>query len=90
MRTNAIWFDTYYETTASTLDFQVEVDGSVIYQGKAVRPNAGTPIRLRVNDICRDFLNPYINFTGNRGTYTAPNAVKDFILKDLEGNELET
>lgn len=90
MRTNAIWVDTYYETTASTLDFQVEVDGSVVYQGKAVRPNAGTPIRLRVNDICRDFLNPYINFTGNRGTYTAPNAVKDFILKDLEGNELET
>lgn len=90
MVSNPIWKDTYYETTKNTLDFQIKVDGDVVYQGKAVRPNAGTPIRLRVNDICRDFLSPYIEWDGKAGTYAAPNAVKDFTLMDGEGTDLET
>lgn len=90
MITNPIWKDTYYETTQNTLDFQIEVDYAVQYQGKAVKPNANTPIRLRVNDICRDFLSPYIDWDGNTGTFTAPDAVKLFTLMDGEGTDLET
>lgn len=90
MITNPIWKDTYYETGQNSLDFQVEVDYSVQYQGKAVKPNSTTPIRLRVNDICRDFLSPDIDWDGKTGTYTALNAVKDFTLMDGEGTDLET
>ena len=48
--------DTYYTTTADTFSYRIELDGAVIYSGKAVKmPNADV-IRINVNKICQNYL----------------------------------
>ena len=51
-----VWEDTYYETSAETLDFRIKLDGVKIYDGYAEAFPDGKPIRVYVNRIAGDYL----------------------------------
>ena len=94
MVTNPIWKDTIYQTSASTLQYRINVDGNTVFSGRAYKmPNASN-LEINVNRICQNYLSNELplEFTGVTATTSYPNdnAVKDFVLLDNNGNELET
>lgn len=80
------WEDTYYEYSGSSLYFRVRKDGSTVYKGYAEKFPDGTPIRIYINRIARDYL--------SNGGYTPPvtgwtadeNAYATFTLDRLNEN----
>ena len=52
----SIYSDTYYTTTADTFYYRIELDGSVIYSGKAVKMPNADEIRININKICSNYL----------------------------------
>ena len=55
-----IWKDTYYETSASTLEYTILCEGGEIFHGKAVKSPAEEVLRIHLNPVCADFLNSII------------------------------
>lgn len=51
-----VWEDTYLEYAGDTLDFRVYKDDVPVYSGYAERFPDGTPIRVYINRIARDYL----------------------------------
>lgn len=87
-----IWKDTYYTTTADSLTYTIELDGAVIYSGKAVKfPNADT-LKININKVCRNYLESDITplLEGTVTELAQPNAARIFYLKNSNGNILET
>ena len=90
-----IWKDIYYTTTADSLTYTIELNGAVIYSGKAVKfPNADT-LKININKVCRNYLSwditPMLwDWDGEQLLYIDPNASRVFTLKDKNGNVLET
>lgn len=82
-----IWKDYYYEFEEDEVSFRIktnDTDGEVIYTGKAfARPNS-TGVKIRVNDICADYIEQALPVWGkefNEYAYT-----KTFLLEyDDEG-----
>ena len=52
----SIYSDTYYTSSASTLYYRIELDGAVIYSGKAVRMPNADEIKININKICQNYL----------------------------------
>ena len=48
--------DLFYEASASTLDFKVEANGVEVYEAHAEQFPDGTPIRVYINRIAKDYL----------------------------------
>lgn len=51
-----IWKDLYINLGSSDADFRIETEQGIIYQGKAVLKPDGGNLRIRINDICADYL----------------------------------
>lgn len=86
-----IWKDTYYTTTAYTLDYYIRVaSGSTIFSGRAYKYPDSENLEIKVNDICSSYLDSklspnffnMINGYGSTGHSSIPNALKTFELCD--------
>lgn len=88
-----IWKDTYYTVNgdASPFVYSITVGNETIFNGKAyVAPNE-QEIKIKVNDICKDYLemNMPILSTGSRRT-EHPLATRTFNIKNEGGTTLDT
>ena len=54
--TAPIWKDTYYSTTAASVNYSIRLDGETIFTGKAVRYPGADEMLINVNKICRNYL----------------------------------
>lgn len=88
---NPIWRDTYYTSSTSPLVYQIRLDGTVIYSGKAVRRPGANDVRININKICNNYLESDIVdlYTGSSTYITHSNAVKTFDLVNSGGTTLE-
>lgn len=55
-----IWKSTYYETTASSVEYRIMCEGGEIFRGRAVKSPSESKIRIPLNAICADYLNSII------------------------------
>lgn len=53
---NPIWKDTYYISTADTLNYRILLEGDEIYAGKAVKYPDADEMFINVNKICSNYL----------------------------------
>lgn len=54
--TAPIWKDTYYTTTADTVNYSIGLDGETIFTGKGVKYPGADDMQLNINKICRNYL----------------------------------
>lgn len=54
--TAPIWKDTYYTTTADTVNYSIRLDGETIFTGKGVKYPGADDMQLNINKICRNYL----------------------------------
>lgn len=54
--TAPIWKDTYYTTTANTVNYSIRLDGETIFTGKGVKYPGADDMQLNINKICRNYL----------------------------------
>ena len=54
--TAPIWKDTYYTTTADTVNYSIMLDGETIFTGKGVKYPGADDMQLNINKICRNYL----------------------------------
>lgn len=91
-----IWRDTYftYATTNIYVDYTITLDGVEIYSGRAYRMPSEASIRIRLNDIARDYLSqdfPIMVVADNGNTDPVQNtkAFRKFLLKIGNAEEYE-
>lgn len=92
----SIWEDTYYEYDGDKLSYHIVDDnGNVIFAGKAYKRPADDNIMIKINSICRNYLDndlrPVIDEyeDGGMNYGEAGNAIKSFILMDNNDIVLE-
>lgn len=92
-----IWMDTIYQAPASGSPFSYTVElsgGTLVFRGKAWAAPEEEYINIKVNTLCQNYLSldfPNISAVGTgTTTFTHPEAMRTFILRDYEGNALET
>lgn len=94
MVTSPIWKDIEYVSSASVLNYSIDVDGETIFIGKAYRKPRASTLSININRICQNYLSNELNegfvSVGNMEQYTNPNAARTFYLRDGNGNTLET
>lgn len=95
-----IWKDTYYTSTANTLEYyitDVAASNSVIFRGKSYKaPNAN--IFIKLNDICSNYLSSELTndlFSrdipfGQNIVFTPKNIIRTFRLYDANNTLLDT
>lgn len=54
--TAPIWKDTYYTTTAASVNYSIRLNGETIFTGKAVRYPGADNMQININKICRNYL----------------------------------
>ena len=87
----SIWKDTFFTDDVSKLTYKIELDGSVIFTGRAYgRPDEGS-VRININKICENYLNQDIDRVLTGATsQTNTEALRTFTLKDEDDTTLET
>ena len=87
-----IYKDTYYTTTASSLNYRIYLGEDVIFSGKAYRMPNGGQINININKVCQNYLMQDIDslLTGSSSSQRNYDAVGDFVLKNATGGTLET
>lgn len=84
---SSVWRDTYYTTNAQSLAYSIYFGSNLIFSGRAQAMPGGI-LRIKINDICAEYLYQNINFdttvTNNTG------ALGTFYLRDSNGATLET
>lgn len=93
-----IWKDTYYTSTADTLQYTIKDSnsGEVIFSGKAYKFPDGDNLKINISSICADYLNtdiPAIFWTTTRPGqwwFTLTDGVKTFTVNDEEDNLLSS
>ena len=83
-----VYEDTYYTTTASTLEYQIFRGADLVFSGRAVRMPSQDSIRINVNKVCQDYLWQNIEFPLST-TQTHTNAAATFYLKNAAGTTLQ-
>ena len=88
---NPIYRDTYYTSSASSLVYQIKLDGGVIYSGRAVRMPGSDNLRININKVCRNYLESDITplFEVNGTSTPNLNACRTFDLTDSAGTVLQ-
>ena len=91
--------DLFYESSASTLDFKVEADGVEVYEAHAEQFPDGTPIRIYINRIAKDYLShgtlpTATGLTTDGGAFklfdiTTPDSVGSVWVADGHGKNME-
>jgi len=51
-----IWKDVNYTSTASSVVYRIQLDGNVIYSGRAVKYPGEQYLKININKICRNYL----------------------------------
>lgn len=54
--TAPIWRDTYYTTTADSVNYSILLDGSSIFTGRGVKYPGADEMNININKICRNYL----------------------------------
>lgn len=95
-----IWKDVFYETTDDTFTYFINLvadestSESTIYEGKAYKAPNEDKIRININKICQNYLEPAdINLllTGDNESVTSYNCIKEFkIYKGGTNTALQT
>lgn len=90
-----IWKDTYYTTTASSLNYRI-VDGNdntILFSGRAVAMPNQDRIRININKVCQDYLEQDIltllSISGSSSQQNT-NAQRDFYITTSQGVTLES
>lgn len=86
----SIWKD--YEVgfgAVAESDFTIELDGSTIYSGHAVRRPDQTSLNVRINDICADYLDHAVPVVSSLVS-TAEDSAATFVVKDGGGTTVDT
>lgn len=83
--TAPIWKDTYYTTTAASVNYSIRLDGETIFTGKAVRYPDADDMDININKICRNYLEsdlakPLENMPTATTNYGHANAQRKFEL----------
>ena len=86
---SSIYRDTYYTTTADSLNYKIELDGNIIYYGRAVKfPDADT-MKININKVCRDYLSSNIDLILNGASaQTNTTALRVFTLTNTLTNQV--
>ena len=83
-----IWKDTYYTSTANTLEYYITDGTNTIFRGKSYKFPDRENIKIKINDICSNHLNSDIPLSvwssTTAGSVTLPNAAKTFTLYNEE------
>lgn len=88
-----IYKDTFYTTSASTLQYYITDGTNTIFAGKAYRYPDDTNISININRICQNHLNseiPNSVWSSNSGNVNLPNAIKTFYLFNSAGTQLQS
>ena len=83
--TSAIWKNTYYTTSASSVVFRIELDGEKIFSGKAVKYPNSDNLEINIDKVCRNYLESDIagllsEMPSTNTTLQHPNAQRTFNL----------
>ena len=68
---NPIWKDYYFTLSGTTAEYRIRVgstSGKIIYQGKAVARPGESSCRIRVNEICADYIRQSLPVIGESFT----------------------
>lgn len=83
-----IWKDKIVDLGASSVEFRITSGGSTIYSGKAIaRPGVATA-KIRINDICADFLSSSLPTFTDR-TFS-PMSLPSFVVQKKSGSSWTT
>lgn len=86
-----IWRDTYYTSTEDSLSYTIQLDGSVIFSGKAFKAPDASYLYINISKICANFLAQDIDgLLSGTLTQTNTEAFRIFELVDGDGITLET
>ena len=83
-----IWKDTYYTSTATTIDYTIASGGATIFSGRAVKFPGAANVEVNLNLICRNFMNndlPDLNTISSNTAVTNTNALKTFSFSATDG-----
>lgn len=83
--TAPIWKDTYYTTTAASVNYSIRLDGETIFTGKGVKYPGADDMQLNINKICRNYLDCDIaglleTMPSSNTNLDHPNAQRTFIF----------
>lgn len=86
----SIWTDTYFTTTADTLNYHVDCETGTIFQGRAYKFPQGSELKININSICRDYLsNSLPDFRNDEPQLIHhTDACKEFELYNSDDDEL--
>lgn len=88
---NPIWKD-YYVTLGniSQSDYSIAYNGNTIFSGTAYRRPDETALRIRINDVCADYLESFmfdpakqVNLTGGVGTFSVYDG-SGYLVEEVE------
>lgn len=85
--------DTFYTTSAETLEFYLTDGTNKIFAGKAYKYPDGSDLTIKINDIVSSYLKselPATVWTANTGNVTIVDAIKTFYLYDVNDTQLAT
>lgn len=77
-----IWKDTYYTSTANSVTYRIELEGEVIFSGKAYKFPGADNVRININKICSNYLTSDIEpiLNGTTGSVTNYDSQRTFNL----------
>lgn len=83
-----VYKDTYYTTTAASLDYKIYRGSELIFTGRAVKMPNQDNIRINVNKVCQDYLWQNLEFPlGTTQEHT--NAAATFYIKNAADTTLQ-
>lgn len=86
-----IYQDTYYVTTAATLDFNIIFSGATIFSGRSVRFPDAENLKINVSRICENYLTediPETVWENSAGSWNDTNAAGAFHIENSSGTPL--
>lgn len=83
-----VYVDTYYTTTASTLEYSIYKDDAIVFSGRAQKMPSQDNIRININKVAQDYLYQNLEFPLS-STQTHTNAAATFYLKNAAGTTLQ-
>ena len=83
-----IWKDKIVDLGSSTVEFRITSGGSTIYSGKAVSRPGESTAKIRINEICADFLSSSLPTFTDR-TFS-PMSLPSFVVQKKSGSSWST
>lgn len=84
-----VFKDTYYTTSANSLDYAIIFDGITIFSGRAYRLPDADEVKININKVCQAYLNQDFIPIPQSGSTINEGAIGMFELVDGVGDHLE-